>query len=113
MNRVYLLIMLIGTFFAATSQILLKQSADRTYDRPFGDYLNWRGITSYGVYFGILFLNTWCFTKIDMKYGSVVDSCCYVFVMLLSCLILKEKVTRRKIIGNLLIICGVLAYTMG
>ena len=107
MNRVYLLIMLAGTFFAAASQILLKQSADRTYDRPFGDYLNWRVITAYGIYFGILFL------KIDMKYGSVVDSCAYVFVMLLSCLVLGEKITRRKIIGNLLIICGVLVYTIG
>ncbi len=113
MNRVYLLIMLAGTFFAAASQILLKQSADRTYDRPFGDYLNWRVITAYGIYFGILFLNTWCFAKIDMKYGSVVDSCAYVFVMLLSCLVLGEKITRRKIIGNLLIICGVLVYTIG
>ncbi len=70
-------------------------------------------ITAYGIYFGILFLNTWCFTKIDMKYGSVVDSCAYVFVMLLSCLVLGEKITRRKIIGNLLIICGVLVYTIG
>lgn len=113
MNRIYLTIMLVGTFFAAVSQILLKQSANKTYDRPFGDYLNWRVIVAYGMYFGILFLNTWCYTRIDMKYGSVVDSFCYVFVMLLSCLILKEKITRRKIVGNLLIICGVLIYTMG
>ena len=58
MNRFYLMLMFVGTFFAAVSQILLKQSADRTYNRPFGDYLNWRVITSYGIYFGILFLNT-------------------------------------------------------
>lgn len=112
MNRFYLMLMFLGTFFAAVSQILLKQSADRTYERPLGDYLNWRVITSYGMYFGILFLNTWCYTKIDMKYGSIVDTCCYVFVMLLSCLILKEKITRRKLAGNLLIICGVIIYTM-
>ncbi|MCI9099281.1 MAG: EamA family transporter [Lachnospiraceae bacterium] len=112
MNRFYLMLMFVGTFFAAVSQILLKQSADRTYNRPFGDYLNWRVITSYGIYFGILFLNTGCYTKIDMKYGSIIDTCCYVFVMLLSCLILKEKITRRKLAGNLLIICGVMIYTM-
>ena len=112
MNRFYLMLMFVGTFFAAVSQILLKESADRTYNRPFGDYLNWRVITSYGIYFGILFLNTGCYTKIDMKYGSIIDTCCYVFVMLLSCLILKEKITRRKLAGNLLIICGVMIYTM-
>ena len=112
MNRFYLMLMFVGTFFAAVSQILLKQSADRTYNRPFGDYLNWGVITSYGIYCGFLFLNTWCYTKIDMKYGSIIDTCCYVFVMLLSCLILKEKITRRKLAGNLLIICGVMIYTM-
>lgn len=113
MNKFYLSLMFAGTFLSAVSQILLKQSANRTYDRPFGDYLNWRVITSYGMYFGILFLNTWCYTRIDMKYGSVVDSFCYVFVMLLSWLVLKEKITSRKLLGNLLIICGVLVYTMG
>ena len=113
MNKIYLLIMLAGTFFAAVSQILLKQSSNRTYDWLFGDYLNWRVITSYAMYFGILFLNTWCYTKIDVKYGSVIDSMCYVFVMLLSCLVLKERVTRRKILGNILIICGALVYTLG
>ena len=47
-----------------------------------------------------------------MKYGPVLDTFTYVFVLILSWLVLKEKITRGKLIGNLLIVAGVLIYTM-
>ena len=57
-------------------------------------------------------LNTWCYTKVDMRYGPVIDTAAYVFVLLLSHFILKEKITKGKIIGNLIIIAGILIYTL-
>ncbi|MBS4969709.1 MAG: EamA family transporter, partial [Lachnospiraceae bacterium] len=42
----------------------------------------------------------------------VLDTFTYVFVLILSWLVLKEKITRGKLIGNLLIVAGVLIYTM-
>ena len=36
----------------------------------------------------------------------------YVFVLLLSFGVLKEKVSKGKLIGNLIIILGVLVYTL-
>ena len=47
-----------------------------------------------------------------MKYGPVIDTFTYVFVLLLSWLILKEKITKGKLIGNLIIILGVVIYTL-
>ena len=47
-----------------------------------------------------------------MRYGPVIDTAAYVFVLLLSHFILKEKITRGKIIGNLIIIAGILIYTI-
>ena len=47
-----------------------------------------------------------------MKYGPVIDTFSYVFVLLLSWLILKEKISKGKLIGNLLIILGVFIYTL-
>ena len=96
MNKTFLLIMLGGTFFSAISQILLKQSANIKYSNPLREYLNWRVILAYFLFFGILLLNTWC----------------YVFVLLLSKVILKEKITRGKFIGNLIIIAGIIVYTL-
>ena len=69
MNRTFMLIMLAGTFFSAISQVLLKQSANMEYKNPLREYLNWRVILAYGIFFGVLLLNTWCYTKVDMKFG--------------------------------------------
>ena len=112
MNRMFMLLMLAGTFFTAISQVLLKQSANKKYSNPLLEYLNWRVIVAYGIFFGVLLLNTWCYTKVDMRYGPVIDTAAYVFVLLLSHFILKEEITKGKIIGNLIIIAGIIIYTL-
>ena len=112
MNKTFILIMLGGTFFTAVSQILLKQSSNIKYENKIREYLNFRVILSYGMFFLILLLNTWCYTKVEMRYGPVIDTAAYVFVLLLSRLILKEKITKGKILGNLIIITGILICTL-
>ena len=112
MNKTFILIMLGGTFFTAVSQILLKQSSNIKYENKIREYLNFRVILSYGMFFLILLLNTWCYTKVEMRDGPVIDTAAYVFVLLLSRLILKEKITKGKILGNLIIITGILIYTL-
>ena len=47
-----------------------------------------------------------------MKFGPVIDTAAYVLVLLFSWRILKEKISRGKIIGNLIIILGILVYTL-
>ena len=108
----YLLLMFLGTFFSAISQVLLKQSAGKTYKSVIYEYLNWRVIVAYGISFSTLLLNTYAFTVVDMKYGAVIDTFSYVFVMLLSWLILKEHLTKGQLIGNLIIITGIFVYTL-
>ena len=103
MNRMFMLLMLAGTFFTAISQVLLKQSANKKYSNPLLEYLNWRVIVAYGIFFGVLLLNTWCYTKVDMRFGPVIDTAAYVFVLIFSRLILNEKITKGKLVGNLLI----------
>lgn len=112
MNRLFMLIMLAGTFFSAISQVLLKQSANITYKNPIREYLNWRVIVAYGIFFGVLLLNTYCYTRVDMKFGPVIDTAAYVFVLIFSWAILKEKITKGKLVGNIIIVIGILIYTM-
>lgn len=112
MNK-YMWLMFAGTLFTAISQILLKQSADKTYRHPIFEYLNWRVILSYGIFAVVLLLNTYAYTRVDMKYGAVIDTFSYVFVMILSFFILKEKMTKRRLLGNLIIMTGVFIYTLG
>ena len=109
--RTGFILMFAATFFTAISQVLLKQSANRQWSSAIREYLNWRVILSYFIFFCVLILNTYAFTKVEMKYGTVIDAFSYVFVMILSYVILKEKFTKGRVIGNLIIIAGILIYT--
>ena len=90
MNK-YMILMLICTMFSAVSQILLKQSANEEHASALREYLNWRVITAYVIFGSVLLLNTYAYTQVDLKYGPVLDTFTYVFVLLLSFGILKEK----------------------
>ncbi len=111
MNR-YVLLMFLLTFFSAVSQLLLKLSANEKHEGRFGDYLNWKVITAYIIFALVLLLNTYAYTKVNLKYGPVIDTFTYVFVLLLSVMVLREKLTRWKLLGNVMIIAGVLLYAL-
>ena len=104
--------MFIATFFTAFSQLLLKISAGEKHANPFGEYLNWKVITAYIIFAAVLLLNTYAFTKVDLKYGAVIDAFTYVFVLILSRLVLKERFSKIKLGGNALIVAGILIYTL-
>lgn len=113
MINIYILLLFACTFFSAVSQILLKKSADIDHGSWIREYLNWRVITAYSIYAIVLLLNIWAFTKIDLKYGAVIDTFTYVFVMLLSIMVLHEKIPKGRVLGNILIMIGVIVYTLG
>ena len=108
----YMLILFATTFFTAFSQVLMKTSAQREHKSWIYEYLNWRVLTAYAISFAVLFVNTFAYTKVDMRFGPVIDTFTYVFVMILSFLLLKEHFNIGQLIGNLLIIAGVLIYTI-
>lgn len=108
----FMLLMFLATLFSAGSQILLKQSANMEHKSGIYEYLNWRVILAYGIFVGVLLLNTYAYTKVPYKYGSIIDTFTYVFVLLLSRFLLGEKITKKKLAGNLLIIAGILIYSL-
>jgi drug/metabolite transporter (DMT)-like permease len=108
------LIYLITPVMAALSQILLKKAADDDRYTGIRFYLNWKVILAYALFFGCMLLNVIALRYIDLSLGSLMEAASYLYVMLLSWLILKEKITRRKLIGNALILTGiVLALVIG
>ena len=108
----YMLILFATTFFTAFSQVLMKQSAQKKYKSWIYEYLNWRVILAYGIVFTVLMVNTYAYTEVEIKYASIIDAFSYVNVMLFSYLLLKEKFTGRQLLGNLVIIAGILVYTL-
>ena len=107
-----MLIPFVATFFSAISQIMLKKSANLQHKSWIYEYLNRRVILAYFIFFAVLLVNTFAYTHMDMKYGAVIDGLTYTFVMVMSFLLLKEQFTKAKLLGNLLIVVGVIVYML-
>lgn len=109
MNKFYLII--IGTaFLSALSQILLNISARRKYSRKIFEYLNPWVIASYGILFAVLLVNTFCMKHLPLKDAHAIAASTYLFVLILSRVILGEKITKRKLLGNIILIVGIIIF---
>ena len=109
----YILLMVCGVFISSISQILLKKSAVKNGEGGFvKQYLNKYVIGGYLLLFIAMLIPLYAYTVLDLKYGAVIESLGYVFVMILSALFLKEKITKKKLLGNIIIITGVLIFTL-
>ncbi len=104
--------MILSAFITALSQIILKKSANREHRSIFFEYLNPYVVFSYVCYAGVLVLNVFIYTKVDYRFGVVINSMSNVFVMLLSHILLKESITKKRIIGNAIIVCGILVFML-
>lgn len=112
MNNIYVWIMLCSSFLAALSQILLKKSATKKYKNLIFEYLNLLVISGYAILLTTMLINIYAYTGIDYKLGPVLTSTNYIFVLILSKLMLNEKITIRKFIGIASIVIGILLFNL-
>lgn len=92
---------------SAVSQLILKKAADNPRYIGVRAYLNAPVVLAYGLFFGCMLLNVVALRTLDLTVASVLEASGYLYVMLLSCLVLHEKITRRRLLGNLLIVLGI------
>ncbi len=104
--------MIASAYITAFSQIILKKSANIKYHNIIFEYLNPLVLFSYVCYMGVLILNVFIYTKVDYRFGVVINSMSTVFVMLLSNWILKEPITKKRMIGNSILVCGILIFML-
>lgn len=107
---VSIIIMVCSVFVASISQILLKISANKNHLSLFKEYFNLYVILGYILLFISTILTIVAFGGMDYKNGPLIESLGYLFVMILSYFILNEQITKKKIIGNVLILIGIFIY---
>lgn len=106
----YVILLVCSVLVASISQIILKKSAEKKYDSFIREYLNVYVIVGYGMMVLSTILTIFAFKGLDYKNGPIIESIGYLFVMLLSWKILGEKITKKKVIGNALILLGILVF---
>lgn len=107
----YILLIVLSVVIAAISQIVLKIAAKKTYDTHLKEYLNPYVISGYGLLLLTTLINIFAYSKgVELKSGAIIESLGFVLVMLLSKVIFKEEITKKKLIGNVLIIAGIVVF---
>ena len=109
MNKFAYLIFLTA-FASAVSQILLNISNRKRYVNKFREYFNVYVISSYIILALVLIANIYIMKYVELKIAHALAATTYLFTMLLSKLILNEKITVKKIVGNILILIGIAIF---
>lgn len=106
------MLFMFGVFISSCAQIMLKVSAGENKKSALGEYLNFKVIGAYTIFFTAAFLNVIAMRGVRVKEAPVLEATGYIFILLLSGLILKEKITKRKVIGNIIIIVGLIVFNL-
>ena len=104
----FLLLFLFSVLVSSCSQIILKKSANNQHDSKLKEILNPMVAGAYICFLGSSLLTTLAYRGIPLSMGPVLEATSYIYIVLLSRVFLKEKITKRKLMGNLLIIIGIL-----
>lgn len=105
------LIVILGMLACSFSQILLKNSANRSYNSFIASMLNWRVILAYVIFFGSMLINVTAMRcGLNLKELPVLEASSYIFVPILSMLFLREKIGKRELFAMSLIICGIITF---
>lgn len=108
----YIGIFLLAVFISSCSQILLKMSAEKKYENKLREYLNVRVIVAYGLFFSATLATLYAYKVIPLSMGPILEASGYVWVSLLSLIILKEKISAKKAVGLVIIIAGIVVFAI-
>ncbi len=101
-----------GVIVAAVSQIMLKKSTAKKHDKLWQEYLNTRVIFTYGLFFLSMLATMLAYKKVPLSMGPLLGATEYIFVAVLGYIFLKERIGKRKLLGLLFIVGGVVVYSM-
>jgi len=106
----YTILLVISVVISSAAQILLKASARQPHPTKLSEYLNFDVICGYGMMVIATVTTILAYRGLDYKNGPIIESLGYILVMILSRIFFNEKITRRKVIGNLLILAGIFVF---
>lgn len=97
----------VAVFISTAGQILLKKQANTTGKKGFiWKFLNVRVIVSYGLLFLALAMNQIAVKQVPISVLPCITSTSFIWIFLFSFLILRERPSKKKIIGVALILIG-------
>lgn len=109
---VSVIILLISVLVASVSQIMLKVSANREHETRIKEYLNPLVITAYVMLLGSTVLTMLALRHLPLSHQPLYESASYIFVSVMGFLLLKERFTKKKLLGLALILAGIFIFSL-
>lgn len=107
----YYICVIFGIMACSFSQLMLKKSANHIHQSRITEIINPWVLTAYAIFFGSLIINIWALGKgVMLKDLAILEALGYIFVPLLSFIILKERMTMRTMGGVGIIIIGIIVF---
>ena len=112
MPKIFGILLMCGSVvISSLSQILLKTGAKKNYSSAIREYLNFYVISGYGLMFVSMLLPILAYKiGLDYKEAPVIEAIGPALVTILSFFFFKEKLTAKKIIGNILVVIGIIVF---
>ena len=109
----WILLIAASATVASFAQVLLKKAAQEPHENFIKEYLNFKVIAGYGLMFVGMGLSMFAYRMgVDYKNGPVMESIANIWVVILSYIFFREGITKNKVIGNALIILGIVFFYM-
>ena len=105
-------LLLLSVFISSVSQIILKKSADKTYESTLKEYMNPMVIGAYGLFFCSVILTMLALKHVPLSMSPILESTGYIFVSVMGYIFLKERFSRRKLMGFALILAGIVIFNL-
>lgn len=112
-NMTYsVILLLISVFISAVSQILLKKATYKHYDTKLREYLNPYVVIAYGMFFVSTILTMLALKVVPLSMQPMLESTSYIYVSVMGYFLLKERFSKRKILGICVILLGIFVYSV-
>lgn len=108
----YIGIWMFSVLISSFSQVLLKIAANKRYDSKIREYLNPIVITAYGIFFLSTLLTMYALKFVPLTMSPVIESTSYIFVPIFGVLMLKEKISKRRLLGMGIMLIGMLVFAL-
>lgn len=108
----YVFFLFISVLISAISQIMLKKSAMKEYKSFIYEYLNVLVITAYFFFFAAVLIDLLCLKYVPLSFIPVIETSSYIFIIVLSRIIFKEKINFKKAVGLIFILTGIFIYVL-
>lgn len=105
-------ILIFSTFISSVSQIMLKKSAKKKYESKIKEYLNPLIISAYGLFFLCTLISMYSLKVVPLSMAPLLEATGYIFVGFLSFIFLKEKMTKRQLMGMAVIVIGIIVSNL-